>query len=196
MDGYGLGYLGYGAWQQIIAQWQQVGVFTVILPLLLVFAIVFALLERINLFNNKGIHGIISIVIALFTITNPSISDFFSLLFSNLALAIVLLVAVAILIGIVIKPEEGAGKAILGIFIAVGIAIVLFKPIYAGGPSLITFLWPTAGYRLHSIWYVHAPTIILFIILALMVAFVIISFKKEEGGGKKGKYSVQLVPSR
>lgn len=114
-DDYGYMGYGWGSFQQLMQAWTNLGVFTVLLPLLLIFTIVFAILEKVNLFNNRGVHLIIALVIGFFTISNPYVSGFFMYLFSNLALGIAILLCLLVLVGIALKDEEGAGTWLFGI---------------------------------------------------------------------------------
>ena len=47
-----------------------------LIPFLFVFAIVYGSLELSKVFKNKGVNGVISIVVALFTMINPGVSAF------------------------------------------------------------------------------------------------------------------------
>ena len=47
-----------------------------LIPFFFVFAIVYGSLELSKVFKNKGVNGIISIVVALFTMINPAVSTF------------------------------------------------------------------------------------------------------------------------
>ncbi len=49
---------------------------TELIPFFFVFAIVYGSLELTNVFKNKAVNGIISIVIAMFTLINPAVTTF------------------------------------------------------------------------------------------------------------------------
>jgi len=104
-----------GGFYSLIEQWQQFGVFTVLLPLILVFAIVFAILEKINILNNRGVHLVIALAVGFFTVSNPYVSSFFLPLFSNLGLGIAIVLVLVILVGIAVKPDNKSFKWIFGI---------------------------------------------------------------------------------
>lgn len=169
---------GYGAWSQLMATWQQYGVFTVLLPLVLVFAVVFAILERINLFRNKGVHLLIALVIGFFTISNPNVSFFFQAIFGNLVLGIVVLVVVIILLGLAVKPDTKSWTAIFGIVGGALLLVVLARPTFTGGPSPLRMLLG------EGFWFWaqrNAPMLIIFIVLAVAIGAIVAAGKTEAG---------------
>lgn len=104
-----------GGFRDVVTQMGQFGVFDVLLPLVFVFTLVFAILEKINIFNNKGVSLVLSLIIAFFTISNPYISGFFMYLFSNLGLGIAILLVLVILLGFGLNENTPAWKWIFGI---------------------------------------------------------------------------------
>lgn len=168
---------GYGPWYELMTVWNNYGVFTVLLPLVLVFAVVFAILERIQLFKNSGVHMLIAIVIGFFTISNPSVSLFFMYLFQNLGWAIAILVAIIILIGLAIKPEEDTWR---NIFMGVGgvlfLAILGRQTPVLGGRSGLQYIFGD------QIWYwvqTNMPMVIILAILAICIFAVVKAGKGE-----------------
>jgi len=163
-------FIGMGGFYQIIEQWQQFGVFTVLLPLILVFAIVFAILEKINILNNRGVHLVIALAVGFFTISNPYISAFFMPLFANLAIGIAILLVLIILIGLAIKPSDKSFPYIFGI---------------VGGILFIVILARTGMFKLLfgenvNIWLSqNSAWIVLFIFLVLIAVGVMVGAKKE-----------------
>jgi len=133
------GFFYGGPMEQLIMQWSQMGVFTVLLPFVLVFAVVFAILDKVNLLNNKGVHVIISLAVAFFTIANPYVVSFFVPIFSNLGLGVAILICLVIVLGLALKPEEKTWKTlftVMGILIFImiiaksGLLKSLFQGVY------------------------------------------------------------------
>jgi phosphoglycerol transferase MdoB-like AlkP superfamily enzyme len=160
-----------GGFYSLINQWQSFGVFTVLLPLILIFAVVFAILEKINILNNRGVHLVISLAIGFFTVSNPYISSFFMPFFSNLAIGVIIVLALTILIGLAIKPDDDQSiKWIFGItgfvvFIVILAKTGVFK--YMFGDNTDIFL------AQNSAW------VVLFIVLAILVLGVIMGSRGE-----------------
>ena len=114
----------------VLSELDTIGFFRYILPLMLIFAIIFAILSKMEILKDKkGINFIISISIALIAITNPVVSDFFSVLFPKLGQGISILLIAMILIGVFVPlgQEEGKDKKWgWGNYIFMGIGILIF----------------------------------------------------------------------
>lgn len=113
----------------VLSELDTIGFFRYILPLLLIFAIVFAILSKMKILEDKkGINFIISISIALIAITNPVVSDFFSVLFPKLGQGISILLIAMILIGVFVPlwQDKGVNGWGWGNYIFMGIGILIF----------------------------------------------------------------------
>ncbi len=150
-----------GGFRDVVTQMAQYGAFDVLLPLVFVFTLVFAILEKINIFNNRGISLVLSLVIALFTISNAYISGFFIYLFSNLGLGIAILLVLVILLGFGLKENTGVWKWIFGV---VGGALFLVVLGRSGAFNLM--FGPGWQFWIQQ----NAPWIIGIIIIGLVIA--------------------------
>lgn len=169
-------YYGYSmeGFRQVVAQWSQYGVFDILLPLILVFAVVFAILQKINIFNNKGVDMVIALVIGFFTISNPYVSGFFMYLFSNLGLGIAIMLVLIILLGVALKPDTPTWMWIFGLVGGVIFLIVL------GRSGAFTVLFGAGfPYWLQQ----NASLIIIGVVVVLMIGAVMVATKKEGIGG-------------
>ena len=82
----------------ILSQWEQLGVFSYVLPFLLIFALIFGILSRIDLFKgNKGIHSIIALSVALMALQFSAVPLFFADIFPKLGIGLAV-----ILVGIIL----------------------------------------------------------------------------------------------
>jgi len=173
VDVFSGGYYGYSmeGFRSVIAQWSQFGVFDILLPLILIFAVVFAILEKINIFKNRGVNLLIAMVVGFFTISNPYVSGFFMYLFSNLGLGIAIMLALIILLGVALKPDEATWKWVFGIVGGIIFLIVLAK---SGafqvllGDQFVFWLQQNSAFSI----------LIVFVILAVIA--VLTGFKKEQ----------------
>lgn len=125
--------------------WQDYGVFTYLLPFLLVFTIIFAVLEKTKIFgteNNKprtNINSVIALVIALIVVVNTRITDIMNNYLTNMALAIIVVMLFLLLFGLFGGSVDGFKGWPLGIFFVISI-IVVFIALFTG-PLGIDLPW-------------------------------------------------------
>lgn len=165
----------------IFAQWQQAGIYEFVLPLLLVFAIVFGILNTTNIMGKqKNLQLIIAVVVALMSVTyssrmNFSLGQFLGEAFPRLAVGLSVLLVIMILIGMFVPKDDRRfwliGLAVIGVIIAI---VVITK-------SFETFGFSGGGYENYIGWIVGA-----ILIVGLIIA-VASSGGGEEGGGKDKK---------
>lgn len=96
----------------VLNTWNEIGVFSYVIPFLLIFAVVFAILDKTKLLSskegeeNKGITAIIAIAIALLALQFDLVSTFFAVIFPRLGIGISILLVVIILAGF-FMPDMG-----------------------------------------------------------------------------------------
>jgi len=151
--------------RSIAMQWSSIGIFDILLPMLLIFTVVYAVLQRTKILTGKReIDAIVALVIGFFVMGNPEVSQFFLPLFSNAALGIVILVVFLLLVGLVMpKAEEGQWNTIT---LVGGIAIFLWvmsrAADYFGGNMIFSSFW----WADNSGWVI--PLILVIIVLAIV----------------------------
>ncbi len=116
----------------LFTTWAAVGVFDLLLPFLLIFAVIFGILASTHILGgNRGINIIIALVIALLAIRVPYVSIFFTEIFPRLGVTLSILLAVVILSGLFLYQESVKGWfigfAIAGVVAAIIIAIMSFN---------------------------------------------------------------------
>ena len=171
-DGYYYGFYSMEGFRGIMAQWAQFGVFDILLPLILVFAVVFAILEKINLFRNRGVHLVIAVVIGFFTVSNPYISGFFMYLFSNLGLGVAILLGLIVLLGVALQPNTKTWSWIFGIAGGLIFLVVLGR---SGAFSMM--FGSNFGYWIQA----NSALVFVFVIIAIMIIAVLVGVKGEQG---------------
>jgi hypothetical protein len=117
----------------LIFSGQDIGVFSHVLPFMIIFAVVFALLEKSSLLGKKDevkkINLIVSLGIGLLAIQTRFVSDFFSVIFSNFAIGISIFLVLLLLDGLFYFNSGEKQKTVfmwIGIIIMVGIALWTF----------------------------------------------------------------------
>lgn len=127
-------FAGGGAFGSLLAQWQAAGVFSYVLPFLLIFALVFVILSNVKLFaDNKAVNAVIGLAVALMALQFDFVPRFFSEIFPNFGVALAIILVFVILGGVFFDPENAAFKwifVILGLVIA---GFVVFNALSSSG---------------------------------------------------------------
>jgi hypothetical protein len=97
-------YYGIG---NILSQWESVGVFDYLLPFLLIFALVYAILNKTKVFGDQaGLHVVISLAIGLLALQGGFVQRFFKPLFPRLAMGLAVLLVLVILVYLFVNHDE------------------------------------------------------------------------------------------
>jgi len=152
------------------------GLFEYVLPFLLVFAIVFAIIEKTKLFGDerKGVDVTVALIIGLLFITQTSLVNTLNSFLPKIALFIIIAVMVLILFGLFGASVEHGFRGILLLFGAIA--------------SLVAIYWglsPSLGFQL-PYWIEYNWDIIVTLIIILIFIFIIAgSGKSKKGEGIK-----------
>ncbi|MBI2003839.1 hypothetical protein HYS72_00025 [Candidatus Pacearchaeota archaeon] len=155
----------------ILAQWQAAGIFSYVLPFLLIFALTFGLLIRIGLFTtktkegvegpNKSINAIIALAVSLMALQFDFVSVFFSEIFPRFGVALSIILVIIILGGLFMPLGAKGFNWVLILVVMVIIGIVVFQ-------SLGSF-----GYNVGSWWGNYGLSLIGWVVfLGLIIAVV------------------------
>jgi len=113
-----------------------------LLPFFFVLAVVFGALEVSGVFKNRGVNGLISVVVALFAIINPSVS---AIIYAIMPYAIIIFI-IFFFLGFIIKffssDEKGKPKDLTLPVIIAGL-ILIFLASY--GENLSS-MFPSMGF--------------------------------------------------
>ncbi len=181
--------IAFGGLDSILAQWEYYGVFDFLLPFLLVFSIVYAVLSGTKWFgDNKGVEIVIALVIGLLSLRwRFFLSDFLSELFPRLGIGLALLLTVFILVGMFIAHDETRywGWGLAGLAGAVAI-VVLYQ----------TF--SSLGYFHSGFTADNAGLIVLSIILVGIIIAIGASGSGDKRNGRQGndRGAIAWLPAR
>ena len=92
--------MAFGSIIDILFQLENLGFYDFILPFLLMFAIVYGILQYMKIFGeDKAVHIIIAIVLGLISIRLPFYADFLTVISPKLAIGLIVLLSLLILVG-------------------------------------------------------------------------------------------------
>ena len=142
-------FLPYGVYGgsigNVLSQWEQLGVFTYLLPFLIIFSLVFVILNGIKIFQeNRAVNAILALAVSLMALQFDFVPVFFSEIFPRLGVGLAV-----VLVSIIV----------LALFIDVNRPIVLWSLLTIGAIVLIGILYSTSqglgygfGFALEQYW--------------------------------------------
>ena len=151
-----------GAIGDLLNAWQQAGFFSYLLPFLLIFALVFGILNQIQLFKeNKAINAIIALVVGLISLQFPIVPQFFSVIFPKMAVGLAIILVVLIFVGMFIDPKKGG---IFYVLMGIGAVIVVIVLIQTAGE----LGWSSGQWWVDN-WPMIAGAVFILAVIAIIV---------------------------
>ncbi|MEX0932657.1 MAG: hypothetical protein WDZ77_00975 [Candidatus Pacearchaeota archaeon] len=154
-----------GGFGQVLTQWEQAGVFAYILPFLLIFALVYGILNKMNLFgteNNKSINAVISLAVGLMALQFGVVSVFFADILPRLGVVLMIVLVFLVVSGLFGNPRnKGWTNFMMWGSVIIAVVIVLQSlEIFQNSFSNFLYLIPPGW------WY----AIVLLIVVIAIVA--------------------------
>jgi hypothetical protein len=128
----------------ILNIWNDIGVFSYVIPFLLIFAVVFAILKKTKILgdDNDSILAIISVAVGLLALQFDFVSDFYSVIFPKFGVGLSIFLVLIIFLGFFYQPVDGKWSgAMTWIGWVVGIGVVLWAVTSWGGWNDSFFGW-------------------------------------------------------
>jgi len=114
---------------EVLNIWNEMGVFSYVIPFLLIFAVIYAILWKTKMLGEeKPILAIVSVSIGLLSLQFDFVSEFFAVIFPRFGVGLALFLVLVIMIGF-FWPESGESSVWsghtkwIGFVIGVGVAI-------------------------------------------------------------------------
>ena len=174
---------GGGSVGDLLFRWEQAGVFSYVLPFLLIFAIVYGIIAHIQIFgDNKPINAIIALAVGLISLQFNFVGTFFSEIFPRVGMGLSILLAVIILIGLFSRDKDDPtkpGKLFNTVMIVVGIIIAVIIVVQSYG----AFGW-YSGYNFGPWLTYNWPTVLGILVFVGALIAVIASTKSKDKGPK------------
>ncbi|MEK6917524.1 MAG: hypothetical protein AABW51_01110 [Nanoarchaeota archaeon] len=173
--------VGFLAWSgfyggtigNLLLQWEQFGIFSYLIPFLMIFALVFGILNQMKLFQeNKAINSILALAVGLMSLQFDFVPRFFSEVFPRVGVGLAIILVIIILAGLFIDPSKpGIGWTLL----AVG-AVIIIVVLINTSTSL--------GWNIGSGWLQQNWDVILGLIIFLVLIGVIVGSSKPRSDMK------------
>lgn len=164
------GFFQGGGIGDLFNYWEEMGFFSYVLPFLLIFALVYVTLSSMALFKaNKGVSGVIAFCVGLLALQFDVVPLFFSEIFPRVGIALSAMLAVLIILGLFLDPNQKWTNYMLLGMAFVAVLIVLFQQANS------TFFY--------DIFYFFDAQIFAWLMMGLIVAviiFAIIGFPKPK----------------
>ena len=156
-------YFREGSIGDMFARWEEMGIFSYILPFLLIFALVNGILTRTGIFkDNKPVNAIISLAVGFMALQFDLVPQFFSELFSKFAIGLTVILVFLILGGLFLDPDD---KGLMYVMLGIGTIIIIVVLVLTAG----ALDW-TSGYFWQDNWIDFAVLIVFLIVVAMVVA--------------------------
>ncbi len=162
----------------VLNYWEQAGFFSYLIPFLLIFALVFGLLIKIQIFKeNRAVNAIIAFAVGLMALQFDFVPRFFSEIFPRLGVGLAIILILLILAGIFIDPDK---PGLMYFFLGLGVIIAIVIVVQTAGA-----LGWTVGFWLQENWLSLLGVLVFLVLLGA----IIIGPRKKE----KATYSPFLV---
>jgi len=145
----------------ILARWEQQGIFSFVLPFLLIFAIIFGILTQTRIFkDNRAVNGIIALTVSLLALQFDFVPLFFSEIFPRLGIGLAIILIAMILLGMFAPNRTWMTYTFFAIAAIVFVVILVnVSGLFGYGGFIGGIYWPDL-----------LPWIIIIIIVAVIIA--------------------------
>jgi hypothetical protein len=161
----------------LLADWSSLGLYDIVLPFLLVYTLVFAVLQKSKLFgeDNKGINAIIALIVGLFVVRSETVVLFLTGFLPNISLFLVVILMFLLMVGLFSGEHSEWVGAAKGLAVIISLVFIVLA-IFAG--QVGTFNVPR--WILDFIDPQTRSTIIFVAVFAIVIAWVTSTGKKKE----------------
>lgn len=163
---------------EVLNMWDSYGVFSYVLPFLIIFAVVFGILQKSKIFGEpkdvKGINAVLAVAIGFTSLQFDFVSTFFATIFPRFGVGIAILLVLIIFLGLILDPSnthENNSLKVLGWLIGVLVVLWSLSQWNFWGDSF------GLGYWLQDyFWSI--------VVLVLIVGGIVVVMKSDKQGSK------------
>jgi|TARA_B100001971_G_C18246774_1_gene574863 hypothetical protein len=162
------------------------GVFAYLLPFLLIFAVVFGILEKAGILGkNRGVHATIALAIGLLALQFDYVSTFFASIFPYAGIGIAVVLVALILMGLITSGEKSHWAK----YIWFGIGAIAFIAVVWTSLDDLGFLFGRGFGNFADI----VPVVLVLAAIGGLIAWIISSGKRGDGNSTT---TTQSTPSQ
>lgn len=160
----------------LLQQLADFGFFFYILPFMLIFALVFAILYKLNLLGGadrndaRGVNAVIALSVALLSLQFDAVPIFFQAIFPKLGIALSILLVFMILGGLFVDFSKPGGPSVIFFTIAAVLSIIVLLT------SFSDYSWWTGSW-----WQSNISAIVAGVIILIFVFIIVGSGKTTPG---------------
>lgn len=162
---------------------EQAGAFSYIIPFLLIFALVFGILTRTQIFkDNKTINAVLALAVGLLALQFHFVPIFFSEIFPRLGIGLAIILSFLILVGLFLPEDNNKYANWLLLILSVVIFVVVLSQ---------SAIWSGLGTGGYWTWFIYdnwANVVFWIVILGIVIAVI-------NSVGPKKKISVPDYPT-
>ena len=155
----------------VLNSWTDFGIFAYVLPFLMIFAVVFGILNKTRILgDNRGVQATISIAIGLLSLQLDYVSSFFATIFPYTGIGIAVLLIALILTGL-LSGEDDAGWVK---YVWFGVGSIIFIVILVNAFSDVSWM-SGKGWGISE----HIPLIVFSLVFIIAFILIIVGGKDE-----------------
>jgi len=178
----------------VLVFFNKIGIYDVVLPFLLVFTMVFAILEKTKIFGmekigkeeftKKNLNAIVAFSMAFLVVASSKLVAILNQMAANMVILLAIGIFFLLLVGTLVTEKkegfglEGGWKALFMVIMFIGLAIVALKAI--PGPNDIPLLDWVLSYTLNNFTSTAVSSIIFVIAVAFLIWYITKEPKKEK----------------
>jgi len=168
--------MGGDLFGNMLFQWEQAGVFSYVLPFLVLFALTYGILSKINIFGekSKGINVVISLAASLMSLQFGLVSVFFSEIFPRMGVGLGIMLVFIVIVGLAFPSNSKVANWFLVAFFFIIFIVILWNTFGAVGWNFGSGYW---NYNSINWGNVILVAVVIFGLVAIIVPDL---FKKKE----------------
>ena len=160
---------------EVLNIWNEIGVFSYVIPFLLIFAVVFAILDKTRMLSgkeseNRPIIAIIAVAIGLLSLQFDFVSEFFAIVFPRFGVGLALFLVILIFLGFFFpEGNDGWSHKVAWVGWVVGIGVFIWA---LSSWDQWSSSYAFGGWFVENVWAL--------IILGILVAIIVVFAKGEK----------------